>query len=364
VPNGTQSIQSAGAQPLVSIVTPVYNDAEFLAECIESILAQSYQNWDYTIVNNCSTDGSAEIARRYAAKDSRIRVYENQEFLRAVPNFNGALRLISASSKYCKIVFSDDWIYRDCLAEMVAVAEAHPTVGIVGAYGMQGKEVMWSGLPYPSTLISGRDICRKLFIDDLYVFGTGTSVMFRSDLVRSRDPFYDESNLHADSEACVALLRSCDFGFVHQVLTFTRERPGSLTEFSRGRNTLIAGRLHDLVMHGREFLTPAEFDFCLRRKVDEYYQFLAHSRVRGRDQKFWDYHKRKLTEAGVGFSRLRLAQAMVARFLNLALNPKSAIERHFASKPEIAELTPPPDRPQSPRPPVVKVADARGGDRA
>ena len=44
--------------PLVSIITPLYNNAEHLSECIESVLAQTYPHWDYTIVNNCSTDGS------------------------------------------------------------------------------------------------------------------------------------------------------------------------------------------------------------------------------------------------------------------------------------------------------------------
>ena len=148
-------------QPLVSIVTPVYNNEEYLAECIESVLAQTYQNWDYTIVNNCSTDKSGEVARRYAAKDSRIRVYEGQQFLRAVPNHNLALRQISPKSKYCKIVFADDWIFPQCIEEMVALAEGHPSVGVVGAYGLQEHEIAWSGLPYPSNVVRGRDICRR-----------------------------------------------------------------------------------------------------------------------------------------------------------------------------------------------------------
>ena len=80
------------AQPLVSIVTPVYNDAEYLAKCIESVLAQTYQHWDYTIVDNCSTDGSADIACTYAAKDPRIRVHGNSRFLKAIANHNMALR--------------------------------------------------------------------------------------------------------------------------------------------------------------------------------------------------------------------------------------------------------------------------------
>ena len=48
----------------VSVVTPVYNGAEFLAECIESVLAQTYTNWNYTIVNNCSTDETLAIAQK------------------------------------------------------------------------------------------------------------------------------------------------------------------------------------------------------------------------------------------------------------------------------------------------------------
>src|SRR5882762_4604970 len=131
-------------QPLVSIVTPVYNGAEFLAECIESVLAQTYQNWDYTIVDNCSTDGTGEIARRYVAKDSRIRLHENQKFLRAIPNHNNAFRHISPNSKYCKVVFGDDWIFPECIEQMVAVAEEHPSIGIVSAYALEGKKVAWA----------------------------------------------------------------------------------------------------------------------------------------------------------------------------------------------------------------------------
>src|SRR5262245_33791133 len=125
--------------PLVSVVTPVYNAAEYLQECIESVRAQTYQNWDYTIVDNCSTDGSAAIARRYAAMDSRIRVCRNAHFLPAIPNHNAALREISTASKYCKVVFGDDWLFPECLQRMVVVAEAHPSVGIVGAYCLEGE---------------------------------------------------------------------------------------------------------------------------------------------------------------------------------------------------------------------------------
>ena len=60
--------------PLVSVVTPVYNGERHLEECLESVLAQRYPHWDHVVVDNASGDRSVEIARRYAAKDPRIRV--------------------------------------------------------------------------------------------------------------------------------------------------------------------------------------------------------------------------------------------------------------------------------------------------
>jgi hypothetical protein len=165
-------------------------------------------------------------------------------------------------------------------------------------------------------------------LDGLYVFGTSTSVLYRSNLVRGQDSFYNEANLHADMEACIVLLKSCDFGFVHQILTFKRLRPGSLGTITEDINTIIAGHLHGLVTHGREFLTEEEFEDCLHRRVSEYYNFLAVSFLRRRrDKKFWDYHKRKLTEAGVGFSRIHLAGAMLARLCEAVLNPYATIRK-------------------------------------
>ena len=316
------------SQPLVSVVVPAHNEAKFLAECIDSIRAQTYSNWECLIVDNCSTDDTAGIAGRYAALDPRIRLLQNTALVRAVPNFNGGLRRISTDSKYCKIVFGDDMIFPECLERMVALAEEHASIGIVGAYGLQGSDVMWSGLPYPSSVVSGVEMCRKLFLDGLYVFGTGTSVLFRSEIVRGRDPFYNESNLHCDSEACCDILRTWDFGFVHQVLTFTRVRAGSLFQFSRERNTFIAGRLYDLVTYGPDCLNPSEFRTCLNNKLREYYSFLAAHVIRPYDAAFWEYHRNKLLEAGVGFDRWRLAVSVLKKTVATIVSPSGTIKRY------------------------------------
>jgi glycosyltransferase involved in cell wall biosynthesis len=318
---------NTASQPLVSVVTPVYNEADCLAECIESVLAQTYTKWDYTIIDNCSTDGSLEVARRYAAKDRRIRVHENQEFLPVIPNHNVALRQISPDSKYCKVVLGDDWIFPNCLEQMVALAEAHPSVGIVGAYALEGQRVAWTGLPYPSPVVCGREICRRHLLERLYVFGSANAVLYRADLVRSRDPFYNEANIHADTEVCFALLKRCDFGFVHQILTFTRVRPGSLASTSEQLQTYFAGLLQLLVTHAPDYLTREESGARLARHLSEYYSFLGKNLMLGREKKFWDYHKGELTKAGMGFSRVRLANGFLRTVCNAALNPRDTVER-------------------------------------
>ena len=153
-------------------------------------------------------------------------------------------------------------------------------------------------------------------------------MLYRSDLVRSHDPFYNESNLNADREACTVLLKTCDFAFVHQILTFTRLlRPGSLSTMANDMQMDFGCRLHTLVAHGPDFLTAEEFEYCKGRLLTEYYNFLGGSVMRfRREKKFWDFHKRKLNET-VGFSRSRLARSILARLCRAVLNPYETVEK-------------------------------------
>jgi len=314
------------SQPLVSVLTPVYNEQSYLPECIESVLAQTYRNWEYCIVNNCSTDRTLEIAESYANKDNRIRIHNNTEFVSGDQNGNIAFRQISLNSKYCKLVHADDWLFPECVMKMVELAEAHPAVAIVGAYGLVGDAVSWDGLPYTSTVISGRDICRWTLLGRPYVFGTPTSLLLRSDLVRASDPFYDESNTHCDSEVCLKLLRSWDFGFVHQVLTYTRVREGSQTSFSKRYNTYLPNNIDRLLKFGPAVLSQDELSARLKHYLAAYYEYLATSVFTLREKEFWAYHRAKMESMGYPLSLPRLFTAVCSMAIDCLLNPKRTVE--------------------------------------
>jgi glycosyltransferase involved in cell wall biosynthesis len=315
-------------QPLVSIVTPVYNGEKYLAECIESILAQTYQNWEYIIVNNCSTDRSLEIAQAYAQKDARIRIHTNREFVGMIQNHNIAFRQIASASQYCKMVHADDWLFPECIMQMVKVAEAHPSVGIVGAYRLGGTRIGLDGLPYPSTVVSGREICRRsLLLKGSYVFGSPTSLLIRSKLIRNREVFYNEANIHADKEACFDLLQSSDFGFVHQVLTYSRLHSEAATSFSQKYNTYLLGNLIILTKYGPVYLSREEYQECLAHYMKRYYLFLGQSILWTREKQIVKYHKNGMRELGYSLSWVRLLAVLSLEVLDILGNPKKTLGR-------------------------------------
>jgi glycosyltransferase involved in cell wall biosynthesis len=313
--------------PLVSIVTPVYNGADHLTECVESVLAQTYSNWDYTIVNNCSTDESLAIAQRYAAKDPRIRIVNTDQFLGILQNHNFTARQISPGSKYCKFVFADDWLYPNCIEEMVRLAERNPSVGLVGAYSMDGRTVRRHGPLYPSECISGREVCRNQLRGGPYVFGTMTSLLVRSDLIRKRGNLFDAQHLQADMEACFDLSQESDFGFIHQVLSFVRERDDATDALAGSLNSYYLGEFVIFLKYGHALLEEREYKEHLERVRQRYHRVMAHNVLRRRSKEFWRYHQDALATYGGRVDRWLLAKYVIADLANHLAHPLNAFSR-------------------------------------
>ena len=315
------------APPLVSVVTPFYNTEAFLAECIESVLRQTHQNWEYVLVNNQSTDRSAEIARLYAAQDSRIRLIETPRFLSQNENYNFALEQISTSSKYCKVVQADDWIFPECLARMVSVADGDPSIGVVSGYRIQGRLVNNDGLPYSDAPIPGREICRlNLLLDGRQLFGSPTTVMVRSELVRKRRPFYPPASISDDSDAMFEVLRDCAFGFVFQVCAYERVGDDGISScVDRHDPFWFLAKFTRIKKYGPEYLSAKEYEGRMRSVERAYLRFLARSSFSRRDREFWAFHRDGLRAQGYELTWLRLLPFIGWQIVDFVLNPKATI---------------------------------------
>lgn len=292
-PDFARGDRGMSAQSLVWVVTPVYNGERYLAECIESVLALTYDNWQYLVVDNCSTDRTAEIVRAYAARDARVRLHQYREFLPVIANWNRALRLIPSEAMYCKVVHADDTLLPECLERMVDVAERNPSVALVTSYALWGDEVRHQGVPYPIEVVGGREICRATLLGKSYVFGSPSSLLLRAGDVRVRPAFYNAQNLHADTEVCFELLRDADLGFVHQILTRTRVHVEAMTSSSVRINTFHDAWLAIHLKYGGIYLDRGEYYRQLADRLRRYAVFLAKAfvKVKFRDPQFRMHHR-------------------------------------------------------------------------
>lgn len=327
------------SDPLVSVVTPVYNGAEFLAECIESVLSQTHRHFEYIIVNNCSTDRTLQVAQSYAARDERIRVHDNVDFLGVIENHNLAFSLTSPASKYCKVVSADDFIMPECLTRMVELAETHPSVAMVGAYMMAGRRVVNTGLEYAQQVVGGRQICRDTLMGGPYVFGSPTSLLYRADLLKRTKAFYPNSNPHSDTTAIYEALQTFDFGFVHQVLSFARIHAASQTSRSKKFGVINLAMVADLARFGPVYLDKGEFQMRLDHMLDQYYGWLAPAIFEhSGDKEFWRLQRSGLAEIGMQLSRGRLFKAVVRKGFSALLKPGKAVSQLMVNKGKAGEI--------------------------
>ena len=128
---------------LVSIVLPVYNGEKYLRESVDSILQQSYSNWELLIIDDCSSDSSASIAKAYAATDSRIHYYRNAENMKLPRTLNRGFSL--AAGEYLTWTSDDNKYRSNALERMVHALDENPELGFVFAscrvINESGKEI-------------------------------------------------------------------------------------------------------------------------------------------------------------------------------------------------------------------------------
>ena len=177
------------ASPAVSVLMTVYNREAFLAEAIESVLAQRHADFELLIVDDGSSDHSVAIAREYERADARVRVTRNERNLGQFANRNHAATL--ARGRYLKYHDSDDVMYPHCLEVMVTALEAEPRAGFALSTARA-----WSGGPVPMLLTPRQCFQREYLGYGLFMCGPA-SALFRTDVFRAIGGFRDVG-VHAD----------------------------------------------------------------------------------------------------------------------------------------------------------------------
>lgn len=118
------------SNPLVTIITPTYNHEHYIIDCIRSAQEQTYEQWEMIIINDGSTDGTAQKIEEYIVSEPRVRLVNqaNKGIFRLAENYNTAMEL--SNGKYIGILEGDDVWSSDKLSRQVAAMEEDPTIVI------------------------------------------------------------------------------------------------------------------------------------------------------------------------------------------------------------------------------------------
>jgi glycosyltransferase involved in cell wall biosynthesis len=169
--------------PAVSVLMTAYNRERYIADSIDSVLAQSFDDFELVIVDDASRDATVEIARRYARRDPRVRVEVNTRHRGDYPNRNHAASL--ARGAFLKFHDSDDLMYPHCLAAMVPPMLAHPEA----AFGLSPAHY-WPGAPCPMLLTPRMSYQREFLGSGMFNAGPAGAI-FRTEAFRALGGFVD-----------------------------------------------------------------------------------------------------------------------------------------------------------------------------
>ena len=171
--------------PIVSVVMPVYNGAAYLREALDSILAQTYKDFEFIIVDDGSTDASPDILREYASQDLRIRIVSQRN--QGVPvALNAGLSI--ATGRYVARMDADDISFPERLEKQVRYLDVHPEVAVLGTQVINidanGHQVKYQvRMPCDPLKVA----CRMVSLWSMY----HPSVMFRKDVILSLGGYRD-----------------------------------------------------------------------------------------------------------------------------------------------------------------------------
>lgn len=223
--------------PAVSVLVPAYNGERYLAACLESMLAQTERDWELLIVDDCSSDGTAEIASAYARRDPRVRLVRNPANLGLVRNWNRCVDL--AQGTWVKFLFQDDLIVPSCIEEMLAAAgETTDFVackrGFIFEEGTSAQEREFY-LTHPSvtsldemTEVRPDAVCdRAIDLLGVNFIGEPSAVLLRRDVFARFGGFNADLIMICDTEYWVRVASHTGLVHVPKTLCQFRVHPGS-----------------------------------------------------------------------------------------------------------------------------------------
>lgn len=154
--------------PLVAVVTPVYNGGKHLRDAIDSVQRQTYNNIVHIVLNNASTDDTADVLAEAISDFKNISVYRNDALIPLQENWNKAFSHLPQDAKYVMLLCADDMIHSKAIERFVDIAERDQEIETVMCHDVFADQVRRARLPdHGECILDGKDAARRMLIGEL-----------------------------------------------------------------------------------------------------------------------------------------------------------------------------------------------------
>jgi glycosyltransferase involved in cell wall biosynthesis len=211
---------STTSTPKITVLMPVYNGDRYLTEAIESILKQTFSNFEFLIINDGSKDRSIEIIRSFT--DPRIRLIENEKNIGLIKTLNKGIDL--SRGEYIVRMDQDDVSLPNRLTKQVFFMDTHQRVGVCGTW----YKTIGGGKSIVARYATDQDViyCALLFNSTL----AHPTVIMRRKYFQDNNLYYDPSYIHAeDYELWTKASKYFEISCISEVLLLYRVHPGQTT---------------------------------------------------------------------------------------------------------------------------------------
>lgn len=297
--------------PLVAIVTPVYNGAQYLDATMKSVQDQTYPSIVHVVLDNASTDATADIISSYRDKPVRLIQARNETLLSMDENWNAALALIPAGASYFRILCADDVLLPEATARMVELAESDRDIAIVSTAAYrndQPAEFLW---PFDKSVFPGDEAIRRYF--SLTGILEARQMLWRTDALKSASPFFDLNvGQSCDIDAGLRMLAPGKLGFIHDRLMMIREHANNMSNLEmRPQRIHFNDWLITLRRHGPRGFSKAAFCKIEARYRRHYFRQMLKWRLSKGGRSVFSLHMTLLDRMRAKPSVLDFANALV-----------------------------------------------------
>ncbi|MEO9970263.1 MAG: glycosyltransferase family 2 protein [Hyphomonadaceae bacterium] len=301
-------------QPLVVIATPVYNGESYLRETMESVQAQTYPNLIHLVIDNASTDRTAEIIADFANSAIPVQCVRHETLLPQMVNWNSIIPNVHPNAEWFRLLCADDLIMPSAVEKMVEVGESDPEIGVVGCIHDNNGEIAPALWPIDRTVFDGPEAQRRFF--DNCGLIVAPHLLLRREVLTQHSPFFDEYNNAADTDAALRTLSGWKMGFCHEHLAHTRVHEATVTNVDVAPKRLY---LFDWFLFLHRYADtaygPKIGPAMTRRYRRHYMRRLLKLRRSGIDREVWNTHIERLERLGEKPSFLTFADSAIDRIL-------------------------------------------------